>query len=69
MTREDFEHIAQCCHSLAGLVEDQSQPRAFTRDEFDRFIDRLIWAIHASPDGSPAFDHTLFVDRCNGKVN
>ena len=67
MVKEDFEHIAQCCQSLRGLVEPQQ--REFTKDEYERFIDRLIWAIHASPGGSPDFDHQLFVDRCNGKVN
>jgi len=66
MTSEDCEHLAQCCHSLQGLV---TRAEPLSEDEFDRFIDRLIWAIHASPGGSPNFDHQLFVDRCKGKAN
>jgi hypothetical protein len=60
MVEDDYKHIAQCCHSLIGRLEPS---------EFDLFIDRLIWAIHASPGGSAGFDHQLFVDRCKGKAN
>jgi hypothetical protein len=60
MVGDDYKHIAQCCHSLISRLEE---------DEFDRFIDRLIWAIHASPGGSPQFDQKLFIDRCKGKAD
>lgn len=60
MTKEDTEHLAQCCHSLISRLDE---------GEFDRFIDRLIWAIHASPGGSPNFDHQRFVNHCKGRIS
>ena len=58
----DFEHLAQCVQSLRHEVQEGHLPE----DEFDRFIDRIIWAIHSSPDNSPTFNHATFVARCRG---
>ena len=63
---QDTKHIAQCCHSLKGLMDRQE---AMDEAEFNRFIDRLIWAIHASPNGSPVgFDQNEFIERCWGRT-
>jgi hypothetical protein len=63
---QDTKHIAQCCHSLKGLVD---RGEAMDQAEFDRFIDRLIWAIHTSPNGSPVgFSEQTFMEQCKGAV-
>lgn len=64
MVAEDHRHIAQVLQSVRAQVQNGT----FPADEFDRLIDRMIWAIHSSPGGSKDFDHQLFVDRCHGKA-
>jgi len=69
MVKEDYEHLAQCCQSLRGcIVNHDGTNRDFDQDEFRRFIDRLVWAIEASPGGvSKDFDFNRFVRQCNGE--
>ena len=64
MVTEDYRHLAQVVQS----VRFQVQQGTFPADEFDRLIDRMVWAIRSSPGGSTDFDHQLFVDRCHGKA-
>jgi hypothetical protein len=64
MVKEDYQHLAQVVQSVRFQVNEGN----FPEDEFDRLIDRMIWAIHASPGGSPDFDHQQFVDRCHGRT-
>lgn len=57
MTRDDIEHLAQVTHSLRSVLDE---------DNFDRLIDRMLWAIHSSPN-TPEFSHGDFVSACIGR--
>ncbi len=50
MTRSDIEHLAEVTHSLRSIIDTE---------DFDRLLDRLLWAIHASSD-NPPFDDARF---------
>lgn len=58
MHKEDYEHLAQVGLSLKG---------ALSEEEFDRYIDRMLWAIHASPKHVDKFDEDRFRKRCHGE--
>jgi hypothetical protein len=60
LTRADIVHLAQVLISVKALVPDK-----VPQDEFDRLIDRMLWAIHSST-GNPKFDERRFRDHANG---
>jgi hypothetical protein len=63
MVKQDFEHLSQVIQSVRFQVTDGK----FPADEYDRLIERMMWAIHASPGGSPEFNseaHKDFILRC-----
>ncbi len=67
MVREDYLHLAQVMQSVRFQVKEGKFPAS----EYERLVDRMIWAITASPDGSPSFnstEHQAFIDRCNGRA-
>jgi hypothetical protein len=64
MVREDFEHLAQVLQSVRAQVTQGT----FPADEYVRLIDRMVWAIQASPGGSPQFQFDDFVRRCKGEA-
>ena len=64
MTREDCDHLAQVVQSVRHQVREGN----FPEDEFDRLIDRMVWAIGASPGGSPEFDFNRFNKMCHGEA-
>jgi hypothetical protein len=65
MTRDDIEHFAQVCESLKAQCKAQEDGFRVDRD-FDGFIGRMLWAIHASPN-NPLFDENRFRAACNGE--
>jgi hypothetical protein len=50
MTRTDIENLAQVPRFVRSVI---------SREDFDRLLDRLLWAIHASAD-TPQFDEDRF---------
>lgn len=67
MVSKDFEHLAQVLLSVRAQVQQGNFPDA----EYERLIDRMIWAITNSPDGSPSFnqtEHQRFLERCRGRA-
>lgn len=63
MNKQDFEHLAQ-----VGLSVKAKIGQVFDEDEFDRYIDRMIWAINASPQPTANLDETWFRKRCKGET-
>lgn len=68
MTRQDIDHLVQVTHSLRGKIvkEGEFQSSPFTESDFDQFIDRMLWAIHAS-HGNPHFDEERFRRAARGE--
>lgn len=62
MQKKDFEHLAQ-----VGLSVKAQIGQVLTEDEFDRYIDRMIWAINASPQPTENLDENWFRRRCKGE--
>lgn len=63
MTKDDIEHLAQVCESLKAQCVAQA---GFSiSNDFDSFLGRMLWAIHASPD-NPEFDESRFRAVANG---
>jgi hypothetical protein len=58
MTRQDLEHLAQVTHSLHSQLDNQ---------QFDQFVDRMLWAIRSSDVANPKFDEQRFRQACKGK--
>ena len=58
MTKSDIEHLAQVCESLFAQI-NASESKSFTIADFDSFVGRMLWAIHAS-NGTPRFDEARF---------
>jgi hypothetical protein len=65
MTHDDIEHLAQVCESLKAQCKAQEDGFQVDRD-FDGFIGRMLWAIHASPN-NPPFDENRFRAVCNAE--
>lgn len=66
MVTKDFEHLAQVLLSVRAQV----QFGKFPADEYDRLIERVIWAIRSSPDNSPEFtsaEFERFIRRAKGE--
>jgi hypothetical protein len=67
MVKQDFEHLAQVVQSVRFQVTNGT----FPEDEFERLIDRMVWAIQSSPGGSREFDSDAFNrfrKRCHGEI-
>lgn len=62
MTRNDIDHLAEVCESVFAQI--QNEP--LTQSDFQAFVSRVLWAIHAS-EGNPMFNEQAFKDRSEGK--
>jgi len=63
MTKDDVRNIAQCLHGLVGCIEnDDGSNLPFNQDEFDRTVDRFLWAIHQGKP--PKFYEEKFRRAC-----
>jgi hypothetical protein len=62
MTRDDIEHLAE----VAESVFVQLNQGTMSKDDFDAFLQRVLWAIHASRD-NPHFSEQAFRTRAHGK--
>jgi len=58
MTKADIEHLAEVCESLFAQI-NASESKSFTIADFDSFVGRMLWAIHAS-NNNPRFDEARF---------
>jgi len=56
MTREDIEHLVEVCESVSAQIRAGN---SLDMDNFDSFVDRMLWAIHSSA-GNPNFDVNKF---------
>ena len=65
MTRHDIEHLAQVSLSVASQIR-ASEKQCMTMDDFDGFLGRMLWAIHASKD-NPRFDEGKFRSYARGE--
>jgi len=66
MTRHDIDHLAQVCLSVASQIK-ASDAKVMTMDDFDAFLGRVLWAIHASND-NPHFDEANFRAYARGEA-
>ena len=62
MTRDDIEHLAQVAESVFAQLGGEN----LTRDNFDGFVGRMLWAIESSKD-NPRFSEQAFRARARGE--
>jgi hypothetical protein len=66
MTRADIEHLCEVCESLSAQI-NASESKSFTMADFDSFVDRMLWAIHASVGKTARFDVNKFKAKARGE--
>jgi hypothetical protein len=57
MTRDDITHLSEVARATRPQMVDE---------QYNLFLDRLLWAIHASED-NPQFDENRFREACRGE--
>jgi hypothetical protein len=62
MTQDDIEHLAQVAESVFA----QLSVGTMSKDDFDGFLGRMLWAIHAS-NNNPRFSEPAFRVRARGE--
>jgi hypothetical protein len=62
MTRDDIEHLVQVAESVFA----QLSLGPMSKDDFDGFLGRLLWAIDSSKD-NPRFSEQAFRARARGE--
>lgn len=67
MTRHDIEHLGQVCESVFAQI-NASEDKAMKLDDFDSFVDRMLWAIRSS-NGNPQFDEQRFRKMTKGEID
>jgi hypothetical protein len=67
MTRADIEHLGEVCESVSAQIK-ASESKSMTMDDFDAFVGRMLWAIHASRD-NPRFDENKFRQMARGELD
>jgi hypothetical protein len=65
MTTDDIEHLAQVCESVFAQINASGSMKA---EDFDGFVGRMLWAIHASGSLPESFDEGKFRARCRGET-
>jgi hypothetical protein len=59
-------HLCEVCESVQAQI-NASESKSMTMDDFDAFLGRMLWAIHAS-NSTPRFDEGKFRGAARGQL-